>query len=465
MSIDIDKHEELHRGLKNRHIQMIALGGAIGTGLFYGSGTTIRLVGPGISLSYIIGGIAIFFVIRALGEMSVDEPVSGSFSHYAYRYWGDFPGFFSGWNYWFNYVVVSMAELSVVGVYINFWYPSVPTWVSALIFLVMITLINLINVKAFGEFEFWFALIKVVAIIAMILLGLAIIFFGFGNNGQPTGLSNLWAHGGYLPNGLWGLLLSLVIVMFSFGGVELIGITAGEADNPKISIPKAINQVIWRILIFYVGALLVLTIIYPWDQVGTTGSPFVEIFSKIGIPAAAGILNVVVLTAALSTYNSGLYSNGRMLHSLALHGSAPKMFARLSKSGAPVNGVVFSSALTLIAVVLNFLVPGKVFLYLISVAMIAAVFNWAMILITHLKFRRLKQEVGEAEKLAFKLPFHPISNYVTLAFLAMVTGLMAFIPDMVYALYIGPVWVLILYIGYKLRGPLKSKEDPSVSEL
>jgi len=349
-----------------------------------------------------------------------------------------------------------MAELSVVGIYINYWFPSVPTWISALAFLILITLINLINVKAFGEFEFWFSLIKVVAIVVMILFGLFIIFFGLGNNGQPIGLSNLWAHGGYLPNGLWGLLLSLVVVMFSFGGVELIGITAGEADHPKESIPKAINQVVWRILLFYVGALLVLTIIYPWNLVGTTGSPFVEIFSKMGIPAAAGILNVVVLTAALSTYNSGLYSNGRMLHSLALHGSAPKMFAHLSKAGAPVVGVVFSSALTLIAVILNFLVPGKVFLYLISVATIAAIFNWAMILITHLKFRRIKQETGEAEELAFKLPFHPISNYVTLAFLAMIVVLMAFIPDMVYSLYIGPVWILILYIGYKLRGPLKS---------
>jgi len=441
---------------------MIALGGAIGTGLFYGSGTTIKLVGPGISLSYIIGGIAIFFIMRALGEMSVDEPVSGSFSHYAGRYWGDFAGFFSGWNYWFCYVVVSMAELSVVGVYINYWFPSVPTWVSALAFLILITIINLINVKAFGEFEFWFSLIKVVAIIAMILFGLFIIFFGLGNDGQPIGLSNLWAHGGYLPNGLWGLLLSLVIVMFSFGGVELIGITAGEADNPKESIPKAINQVVWRILLFYVGALLVLTIIYPWNLVGTIGSPFVEIFSKIGVPAAAGILNVVVLTAALSTYNSGLYSNGRMLHSLALHGNAPKMFAHLSRAGAPVVGVLFSSALTLIAVILNFLVPGKVFLYLISVATIAAIFNWTMILITHLKFRRAKQEAGEANDLAFKLPFYPFSNYVTLAFLAMVVVLMAYIPDMVYSLYIGPVWILILYIGYKFKGSVKSKGDPSV---
>lgn len=459
---DNQEPNELQRSLKNRHIQMIALGGAIGTGLFYGSGTTIKLVGPGISLSYIIGGIAIFFIMRALGEMSVDEPVSGSFSHYANRYWGDFAGFFSGWNYWFCYVVVSMAELSVVGVYINYWFPSVLTWVSALGFLILITLVNLINVKAFGEFEFWFSLIKVVAIIAMILFGLFIIFFGLGNNGQAIGLSNLWIHGGYLPNGLWGLLLSLVIVMFSFGGIELIGITAGEADNPKESIPKAINQVVWRILLFYVGALLVLTIIYPWNLVGTTGSPFVEIFSKIGIPAAAGILNVVVLTAALSTYNSGLYSNGRMLHSLAMQGSAPKIFAHLSKAGAPVNGVLFSSGLTLIAVILNFLVPGKVFLYLISVATIAAIFNWVMILITHLKFRRAKQETGKEKDLAFKLPLYPISNYVTLVFLAIVVVLMAYIPDMAYSLYIGPVWIVILYIGYKLRGLLKSKNDPSV---
>ncbi|TGE33530.1 amino acid permease [Desulfosporosinus sp. Sb-LF] len=448
---DIERPDELQRTLKNRHIQMIALGGAIGTGLFYGSGTTIKLVGPGISLSYIIGGIAVFFIMRALGEMSVDEPVSGSFSHYAYRYWGDFAGFFSGWNYWFCYVVVSMAELTAVGAYINYWFPSVPTWLSALMFLIFITIVNLINVKTFGELEFWFSFIKVVAIIAMILFGLLIIFFGIGNNGQPIGLSNLWAHGGYLPNGLWGLLLSLVIVMFSFGGVELIGITAGEADNPRVSIPKAINQVVWRILIFYVGALLILTIIYPWNLVGTTGSPFVEIFSKIGIPAAAGILNVVVLTAALSTYNSGLYSNGRMLHSLALHGSAPKMFAHLSKTGTPVNGIVFSSALTLIAVALNFLVPGKVFLYLLSVATIAVIFNWIMILITHLKFRRSKQEIGEVEKLNFKLPLYPISNYITLAFLVMVIALMAYLPDMVYALYIGPIWILIIFIGYKLR--------------
>lgn len=449
---EVKEHKELHRGLKNRHIQMIALGGAIGTGLFYGSSTTIALVGPAITLSYLIGGIMIFLVVRALGEMSVDEPVSGAFSYYAYKYWGDFPGFFSGWNYWFNYIVVSMAELAVVGAYINFWLPNVPTWVSALIFLVAITLINLINVKAFGEFEFWFALIKVVAIIAMIIFGLLMIFFGLGNNGVPTGFSNLWAHGGFLPNGLWGLLLSLVIVMFSFGGVELIGITAGEADNPKKSIPKAINQVIWRILVFYIGALSILIIIYPWNQVGATGSPFVDIFSKIGIGAAAGILNVVVLTAALSTYNSGLYSNGRMLYSLALQGNAPRAFSKLSENGIPYIGVLFSSALTLITVILNFLVPGKVFMYLISIALIAGIFNWTMIMITQYKFRRQKEAANQADKLEFKLPLYPIANVITVAYLALVIVMMYFIPDMRISLYIGPIWIVLLYLGYKLRG-------------
>lgn len=450
MGSEAQNQGELHRGLRNRHIQMIALGGAIGTGLFYGSATTIQLVGPAITVSYLIGGMAIFFIVRALGEMCVDQPVSGAFSYFAYKYWGEFPGFFSGWNYWFTYIIVSMAELTVVGVYINFWLPNIPQWVSALVFLVVITLVNLIDVKVFGEFEFWFALIKVVAIIAMIIFGLVIIFFGFGNQ-NAVGFSNLWVHGGFLPKGLWGLLLSLVIVMFSFGGVELIGITAGEADDPERSIPKAINQVVWRILIFYIGALLILLILYPWNKIGTTGSPFVEIFSAIGIPAAAHILNFVVITAALSVYNSGIYSNARMLHGLALQENAPKFLARVSSNGIPVNGVLASSAVTLVAVILNLLAPGKVFVYLISIATIAAIFNWAMILVTHLKFRQAEE--GRSEEILFKMPGYPMSNYLALAFLAMVIAIMAYLPDMVYSLYIGPIWLVILYLGFKLKRP------------
>lgn len=444
----------MHRGLKNRHIQMIALGGAIGTGLFYGSASTIQLAGPAITFSYLIGGLVIFFIMRMLGEMSVDEPVSGSFSHFAYKYWGEFPGFLSGWNYWFNYIVVSMAELTAVGIYINYWFPDVPHWMTALVFLVVITALNLISVSMFGEFEFWFAIVKVVAIIGMIVFGLFLIFSGI--NGEATGFKNLWIHGGFLPNGMIGLIFSLVPVMFSFGGIELIGITAGEADNPKKSIPKAINQVMWRILIFYVGALSVMMVIYPWNQVGADGSPFVQIFSKIGIPAAATILNVVVLTAALSVYNSGIYSNGRMLYSLASQGNAPKVFGKLNKRGIPVAGVFTSSAVTLVAVVLNFLLPGEVFMYLMAVAIIAGIINWTMIIITNLKFRKSKIAQGEADGIEFKTPFYPYVNYICAAFLAMVVVLMAFTESMKMAVFVLPIWLLVLWIGFKVK---KSKTN------
>lgn len=445
------QNNDLKRGLKNRHIQMIALGGAIGTGLFYGSAGAIKLTGPSIILAYLIGGIAIFLIMRMLGEMSVDEPVAGSFSHYANKYWGEFAGFVSGWNYWFTYVVVSMAELTVVGIYINYWWPDIPHWVSALVFLVLITAANLVNVKLYGEFEFWFAIIKVAAIIGMIILGIIIIFSGVG--GKATGFSNLWAHGGFMPNGSWNFLLSLVIVMFSFGGIELIGITAGEADNPKKTIPKAINQVMWRILIFYVGALAVMMIIYPWNKVGMNGSPFVQIFSKMGITSAAVILNIVVLTAALSVYNSSIYSNARMLYSLAQQGNAPKLFMKLSKKGTPVASVLFSSVLTLVAVILNYLVPGKVFMYFMSISTIALIITWVMIIVANLKFRKAKA----GENIEFKTPWHPVSNYVCLAFMVLLIILMTQIPDMRMAVYILPVWLLILWVGYLFKNTSKNR--------
>lgn len=438
---------EMKRGLKNRHIQMIALGGAIGTGLFYGSAKTIQLVGPGVILSYALGGCIIFLIMRMLGEMSVHEPVSGSFSHYAYKYWGEFPGFLSGWNYWANYIIVSMAELTAVGIYVNYWYPDISQWLSALVCLVVITAINLINVKMYGEFEFWFAIIKVAAIVGMIGLGLVIIFAGIG--GPATGFSNLWVHGGFLPNGMWGLLLSLVVVMFSFGGIELIGITAGEADNPKKSIPMAINQVMWRILIFYIGSLAVMMIIYPWNQVGLDGSPFVQIFSKMGIASAANILNIVVLTAALSVYNSGIYSNARMLYSLSQQGNAPKIFGKLNKNGIPVVGVLGSSAITLLAVVLNYLFPGKIILYLMAVAVIAGIISWSVIVLVNLKFHKI---LGVSTKdLEFKSPWYPYSNYLCMVFLIMIVGLMTQIDDMRIAVVTLPVWLLLLYIMFRVK--------------
>ncbi|WP_177505416.1 amino acid permease [Anaerosinus sp.] len=441
--------EKMKRGLKNRHMQMIALGGAIGTGLFYGSASTIQLAGPAIALSYFIGGTIIFFIMRMLGEMAVDNPVSGSFSFYAKSYWHEFIGFLSGWNYWFNYVVVSMAELTAVGIYMNYWYPDIPQWVSALACLIIITLINLINVRMYGEFEFFTAIIKVVAIIGMIIFGTYLIFTQMG--AFPDCFANLWQHGGFMPNGIWGLALSLVIVMFSFGGIELIGITAGEADNPNKTIPKAINQVIWRVLIFYIGTLVVLMTLYPWNEVGLEASPFVQIFSNIGIPAAANLLNIVVLTAALSVYNSAIYSNSRMLYGLAKQGDAPKIFTKLAKNGVPYIGIFVSSGITLIVVALNYFIPGKVFMYLISIAVAAVVVSWVIITITHLKFRKLKIRENQVEQLHFKSIGYPYINYLCLAFLIMIVLLMTQIEDMQLAVGILPIWIGCLWIGYKIR--------------
>lgn len=454
----MNENQELKRGLKSRHIQLIALGGAIGTGLFYGSASTIELVGPAVMLSYALGGLFIYLIMRSLGEMCVHEPVSGAFSTFAYKYWGELAGFVSGWNYWFCYIAVSMAEVTAVGIYVNFWFPDIPQWLSGLVMFIVVTCINLLGVKAFGEIEFWGAIIKVIAVIIMILFGLAIILFGVGNGGVPTGFSNLFDHGGFLPNGISGLLLSLVVVTFAFGGTELIAITAGEAEKPDKTIPKAINQVLFRILIFYVGSMLVLVTLFPWNEVGTEGSPFVIIFERLGIPAAASILNFIVITATFSAYNSCLYSNSRMLFGLAEQGNAPKFLAKVAKNGIPTRTVLFSSGIVGIAVILNVYLPEQVFVIFMSVAILAIIINWIMVLITHLKFRKtLTPE--QVSNLKFKMPFFPYLNYVTIGYLVMLIILMGFLPSYRLSLYMAPVWLSILVIAYKIKAKKASKAE------
>ena len=449
----------LQRALKNRHIQMIALGGAIGTGLFYGSSQSVPMGGPALLLASGVGGLVIFFVMRALGEMSVDDPQSGAFSYYAYKNWSQRAGFVSGWNYWFNYIAVSMVELAVVGTFVNYWFPGVPAWLSAAFFLVAITLVNLIGVKAFGEFEFWFAIIKVAAVVGMIVLGVVVIVAGItGEGGVTPSLAHLWDNGGWFPMGImtnvdgaWvGLLMALVVVMFSFGGVELIGITAGEADNPKRTIPKAINQVIYRILIFYVGALAVIMCVVPWASIDGQMSPFVKIFDSVGINVAAGILNFVCLTAVMSVYNSGLYANGRMLHSLAHQGNAPAFLKKVSRNGVPVNGVLASAAVTVVAVGVVFLWPQFAFQYLMSIALIAGIINWTMVMITQRKFRR---RIGsqEVSRLQFKLPGAAYMTWLVIGFLAMVVVLMCFSPNYLVAVIVGPIWLAILLAAYEIK--------------
>ncbi len=440
----------LRRALTNRHIQMIALGGAIGTGLFYGSAEGIKLAGPSLLLAYALGGIVIFFVVRAMGEMSVHRPSSGSFSRYANDYWSPRAGFVAGWNYWFNYVAVAMAELTVVGQYIQYWFPSVPAWASAAAVLLVITAVNLVGVKAFGEFEFWFAAIKVAAVVGMIALGLYVIAAGVNSNPRlpDPSFGHLFSDG-FLAKGLTGLAASLVFVMFSFGGIELIGITAGEADDPQRSIPKAVNQVVYRILIFYIGALTIVMAVVPWDAIDGKLSPFVQIFDSVGIKAAAHMLNFVVLTAALSVYNSGLYSNGRMLYSLARQGNAPKAFMRLSRRGIPFVGVLFSSFVTATAVAIVYFLPKTAFTIVISTALASGIISWAIILITQRKFRRVIGPRGEAE-LSFKLPGGKTTNSIVLAALGGLLVLMASSAGYRTAAVILPIWIAILFVAYEV---------------
>jgi aromatic amino acid transport protein AroP len=439
--------EALKRGLKNRHIQLIALGGAVGTGLFLGSASVIESAGPAVILGYAIAGFIAFLIMRQLGEMVVEEPVAGSFSHFAYKYWGNFAGFASGWNYWVLYVLVAMAELTAVGKYIQFWWPDFPTWASAAIFFVMINAINLTNVKVFGEMEFWFAIIKVVAVIGMILFGGWLLFSGHG--GPQATVRNLWEQGGFFPHGLGGLVMVMAIIMFSFGGLELVGITAAEADNPETSIPKATNQVLWRILIFYIGSLAVLLSLMPWTRVTADVSPFVFIFHELGDAMVANALNVVILTAALSVYNSCVYCNSRMLFGLAQQGNAPKALLKVDRRGVPVLTILVSAVATALCVLINYLMPGEAFGLLMSLVVSALVINWAMISLAHLKFRRKKDQQGVTTR--FKALLYPVGNWICLIFLAAILVLMATTPGMAISVWLIPVWLVILGIGYFIK--------------
>ncbi|KUE80018.1 amino acid permease [Aeromonas schubertii] len=438
---------ELKRGLKNRHIQLIALGGAIGTGLFLGIADTIKMAGPAVLLGYAIGGFIAFLIMRQLGEMVVEEPVAGSFSHFAYKYWGDFAGFASGWNYWVLYVLVSMAELTAVGIYVQYWWPEIPTWMSAAFFFVLINAINLTNVKAFGEMEFWFAIIKVVAILGMIGFGGWMLLSGSG--GPDASVSNLWDQGGFFPNGVSGLVMAMAFIMFSFGGLELVGITAAEADNPEKSIPKATNQVIYRILIFYIGALTVLLSLYPWGKVSEGGSPFVMIFHALDSNLVANVLNLVVLTAALSVYNSCVYCNSRMLFGLARQGNGPRALLKTNRSGVPLVAISVSAAATLLCVLINYLMPGQAFGLLMALVVSALVINWAMISLAHLKFR--KQKAAEGVTTRFQALWYPLGNYLCLAFMAGILIIMYLTDGTRISVELIPAWLVVLAVGYQLK--------------
>jgi amino acid transporter, AAT family len=443
----------LSRNLKGRHIQLIALGGTIGVGLFLGSAQAIQQAGPGLLLTYAVGGVAIFFIMRALGELLTYRPIAGSFATYADEFCGPFYGFVTGWSYWFGWIVIAMGELTAIGVYLQHWFPALPQWVPALVALVLLYGSNLLAARVFGELEFWFALVKILTIIGLILWGLAVILLHLGKLGQTASFANLWSQGGFLPFGISGAALVLQQVMFAYSGVELIGVTAGEADNPGVVLPRATNGVTFRILIFYLGALVVIMSLVPWNQLDPKQSPFIYLFEKMGLPGAADIITVVVITAATSSCNSGIFSTGRMLYTLALRGQAPAPLGTLSPRHVPTTGIHVSAALMLVGVALNYAVPEKAFVWVTSVSLIGTLWTWGIIMVAHRNYRAAV-DAGKLPPSSFRMPGAPLANWLVLAFLLIVTGMLWRDPDKRVALFVAPVWFALLGIAY-----LRSKKS------
>ncbi len=442
--------EELQRSLSPRQIRMIAIGGAIGVGLFLGSAKAIHFAGPGLIVCYAAAGAAIFLIMRALGELTLYRPVAGAFAAYASEFLGPRIGFITGWTYWLTWVVTAMAEITAAGIYMQYWFPDLPQWVTALVMVVVLYGANLIAVRVFGEFEFWFAAIKIVTIVGLILIGLAVILFSIGALGDTASFANLWDHGGVFPEGIGGVLTALQVVVFAFVGVEFVGVTAGEARDPARTLPKAVNSIVVRILLFYVGALVIIMSLVPWNHLSASESPFVTVFNQIGIPSAAGIVNFVVLTAALSSCNSGIFSTGRMLYTLSGEGQAPRTLRDVSKRRVPAHAITLSAVVMLGGVVINYLVPARAFIYITSTATVGAMWTWGVIVISHLVYRR-RVAAGEVAASPFRMPGSPVTNWIVVAFLAFVGVLLAFNASQRVALYAGAVWGVAIVTAYAIH--------------
>ncbi|GED65342.1 amino acid permease [Lysinibacillus fusiformis] len=442
------EQQQLKRELKNRHVQLIAIGGTIGTGLFLGSGKAIALAGPSIILAYLIVGTALFFVMRALGELLLSNSGYTSFTDFASEYIGPWAGYVTGWTYWFCWIMTAMADIIAVGVYTQYWF-DIPQWVPAIGCLVVLLLLNLLTVKLFGELEFWFAIIKVITIVALIILGLIMLVTGFQTSSGTVSVDNLWVHGGLFPNGVYGFLMAFQMVVFAFVGVELVGVSAAETADPQKNIPSAINKIPFRILLFYVGALFVILCINPWYEMSATSSPFVQVFTLAGIPIAAGIINFVVLTSAASAGNSGLFSTSRMLFNLGKNKQASPAFAKLNKNSVPSNALVISAIVVSVGALLSKLMPENAFSIATTISAICFIWVWSIIIISHIIYKRKNRALHEAS--SFKAPLTPFINYVVLAFFAFLLIVMFFSEATRTALLLTPIWFIVLFILYKMK--------------
>ncbi len=440
--------QELKRDLANRHVQLIAIGGTIGTGLFLGSGKAIQLAGPSIIFAYLIIGIAVFFIMRALGELLLSKAGYQSFTDIAEDYLGPRAAFVTGWTYWFCWIMIAMADIIAVGVYVRYWF-DVPQWIPAIICLLILLGFNLLTVKLFGELEFWFALIKVITILFLIAVGVVLLVIGFKTDAGTVTIQNLWEHGGIFPNGISGFLLSFQMVLFAFVGVELVGVTAAETANPKKNIPSAINKIPLRILFFYIGSIIILLCINPWTELNGAESPFVKTFSLVGIPIAAGIINFVVLTSAASACNSGLFSTSRILFNLSKTDQAPENFKKLNKNHVPGNALLVSTIVVSVGALLSKLIPEQAFGIVSTISAICFIWVWGVILICHIKYKKTRPELHA--KSTFKAPFTPFINYAVLTLFGVILIIMLFASETRPALLLTPLWFVLLYVMYSLR--------------
>lgn len=445
------KNNNLMRSMTSRQMEMIGIGGSIGVGLFMGSFATIKWTGPSVILAYMLAGLVLFAVMRALGEMVYINPTTGSFADYAAMYLHPIFGYITKWSNVFQYIIVGMSEVIAMTQYLNYWWPNLPALISGTVAIMTLTFVNLVSAKAYGTLEFYFSLVKVVTIVLMIIIGFFLIFIG-KNHEQAIGLSNLWKHGGFFTGGFKGFMFSLSIVIGSYQAIELLGIAAGEADNPQISIVRAVKTIVWRIIIFYVGSIFIIVTIYPWNQLQNTGSPFVEIFRKIGIPSAAGIINFVIITAALSGANSAMYSSSRMLFKLFVDEEIPRIFRKLSKHLVPNVAVLSISLGILFGFLLNTIVTifnkdaESLFVMVYSSSVLPGMVPWFVILLSELKFRKQKQDTLNNHP--FKMPFFPVFNYFAITMLVIILIFMFINPMTRVPVLIGSSFLMILVFSY-----------------
>ncbi|MEV0598790.1 D-serine/D-alanine/glycine transporter [Streptomyces sp. NPDC050315] len=441
--------QHLSRQLSNRHIQLIAIGGAIGTGLFMGSGKTISLAGPSVIFVYMIIGGMLFFVMRAMGELLLSNLQYKSFADFAADLLGPGAGFFTGWTYWFCWIVTGIADVIAIAGYVSYWWPDLALWIPALAAVIALIVLNLPTVKAFGETEFWFALIKIIAIVALIVVGLVMVFnHSQAPGGTTASFANLWNDGGFFPTGPMGFVAGFQIATFAFVGIELVGTTAAEAENPERNLPKAVNSIPVRVMLFYVVALIVITSVTPWREISADRSPFVVMFTLAGLGIAASVINFVVLTSAASSANSGIYSTSRMVYGLAHEGGAPARFGKLTSRKVPANALFLSGVFLLSGVVMVAVGDSiiEAFTLVTTISSVLFIFVWSIILISYLVYRKRRAHLHEAS--TFKMPGGIAMCYVVLAFFVFLIWALTQKPDTLQALLVTPIWFIVLGIAW-----------------